>query len=136
MTGVSGFNVLAAYGSFCTPSRDAMVAEEMGRIEGAFDRLSDEHREVILQARLEGRSHREIALEMGKSETAVRKLLSRARENWRHATLLCVTHDIEQTRTFDRVLVLDPVLRADPSTSATLPLRSFLFDSDIFVPFQ
>jgi ATP-binding cassette subfamily B protein len=34
-------------------------------------------------------------------------LLDSARRRWRNATLLCATHDIDQTRTFDRVLVLD-----------------------------
>ena len=35
------------------------------------------------------------------------ELLARAREVWRDATLLCVTHDIEETLSFDRVLVVD-----------------------------
>jgi ATP-binding cassette subfamily B protein len=33
-------------------------------------------------------------------------LLSRAREVWRHQTMLCVTHDIQETLSFTRVLVL------------------------------
>jgi ATP-binding cassette subfamily B protein len=33
--------------------------------------------------------------------------LRRARERWRHATLLCVTHDISETSSFSRVLVVD-----------------------------
>lgn len=36
-----------------------------------------------------------------------RELLLRARERWRGRTLLCVTHDVGETRAFDRVLVLD-----------------------------
>jgi ATP-binding cassette subfamily B protein len=36
-----------------------------------------------------------------------RDLLARARARWRDATLLAVTHDIEETRTFDRVLVVE-----------------------------
>ena len=36
-----------------------------------------------------------------------RGLLGRARELWRDATLLAVTHDIEETLYFDRVLVLE-----------------------------
>lgn len=36
-----------------------------------------------------------------------RELLRRARERWREATLLCITHDIGETRGFDRVLVVD-----------------------------
>ena len=36
-----------------------------------------------------------------------RRLLRRARAWWRGATLLCVTHDLDETLDFDRVLVLD-----------------------------
>ncbi len=36
-----------------------------------------------------------------------RTLLARAREAWRGATLLCVTHDVGDTREFERVVVLD-----------------------------
>jgi len=36
-----------------------------------------------------------------------RALLGRARDVWRDATLLCVTHDIGETLGFDRVLVMD-----------------------------
>jgi ABC-type bacteriocin/lantibiotic exporter with double-glycine peptidase domain len=35
------------------------------------------------------------------------ELLTRARETWHYATLVCVTHDIEQTLTFERVIVLE-----------------------------
>jgi len=35
------------------------------------------------------------------------RLLQRARELWRDATLLCVTHDVGETLGFDRVLVVD-----------------------------
>jgi ATP-binding cassette subfamily B protein len=34
-------------------------------------------------------------------------LLARARAIWRDATLLCVTHDVSETKAFDRVLVLE-----------------------------
>jgi ATP-binding cassette subfamily B protein len=36
-----------------------------------------------------------------------RALLNRARRAWRDATLFCVTHDIDQTRDFGRVLVVE-----------------------------
>jgi ATP-binding cassette subfamily B protein len=36
-----------------------------------------------------------------------RTLLTRARQIWRRATLLCVTHDVAETLEFDRVLVVD-----------------------------
>ena len=35
------------------------------------------------------------------------QLLNEARSWWRHATLLCVTHDVEETLSFDRVLVVE-----------------------------
>ena len=34
-------------------------------------------------------------------------LLARSREAWHSATLLCVTHDVSETRGFDRVLVME-----------------------------
>jgi len=34
-------------------------------------------------------------------------LLLQARQWWRHATLLCVTHDVVETEDFDRVIVMD-----------------------------
>ena len=36
-----------------------------------------------------------------------RELLIRARLWWQDATLICITHDIGHTRTFDRVVVLE-----------------------------
>jgi ATP-binding cassette subfamily B protein len=36
-----------------------------------------------------------------------RDLLARARRLWREATLLCITHDVGETRDFERVLVID-----------------------------
>ena len=64
--------------SFATPSRAAVRREEFESLEAAFERLPEPYREVILQHRLLGRPHAEIAREMGRSEAAVRTLLSRA----------------------------------------------------------
>jgi ABC-type bacteriocin/lantibiotic exporter with double-glycine peptidase domain len=36
-----------------------------------------------------------------------RALLARARELWSDATLLCITHDVGETRAFDRVIVVE-----------------------------
>ena len=36
-----------------------------------------------------------------------RELLARARERWRDCTLLCITHDVDETRAFDRVIVIE-----------------------------
>lgn len=70
--------LLAQYRSICTPSREAMLREQIQIVERAFDELSEDHREVILLAHLVGLSRKEIALELGRSEGAVRNLLSRA----------------------------------------------------------
>ena len=61
-----------------TPSRDAMAREELQRLEAALQRLPEDHREVILLARVVGLSHDEIAVELGRTPSATRTLLSRA----------------------------------------------------------
>jgi ABC-type bacteriocin/lantibiotic exporter with double-glycine peptidase domain len=72
-----------------------------------------------------------------------RELLARAREIWRDATMLCVTHDIEETLSFPRVLVVDQgrvVEDGDPaelaatagSTYATLLTAERAVMSDIW----
>ena len=43
----------------------------------------------------------------GLDRASRRRLMAEARRIWRGATLLCVTHDIDETLAFDRVLVLD-----------------------------
>ncbi len=70
--------LLECYQSFSTPSQGAMLREEIERIEGAMEHLSDEYRTVITLAHVVGLSRAEIAEEMGKSEGAVRTLLHRA----------------------------------------------------------
>ena len=76
--------------AFCqslgTASRMAMAREDVQRFEKAFAALPEQYREVIIDARLIGLSHPEIAEKTGKSEGAVRTLLSRALS--RLATLL------------------------------------------------
>ncbi|MBK8100470.1 MAG: sigma-70 family RNA polymerase sigma factor [Planctomycetes bacterium] len=59
-------------------SQVAMAAELQERMERAFDVLADDHREVIALSRIVGLSHAEIAQALGRSEGAVRMLLSRA----------------------------------------------------------
>lgn len=70
--------LLARYSSFCTPSRAAMAREELARVEAAFRELPDDQRQVIVLAKVVGLSRAEIGREMGRSELAVRSLLSRA----------------------------------------------------------
>ena len=71
-------DLLHSYASICTPSQDALAREEVGRIERAFATLSEDHRQVILLARIANLPHAEVAEQMGRSEGAVRALLFRA----------------------------------------------------------
>ncbi len=73
--------ILETYSSFYTPSRQAAAREELERVERAFAELPEEQREVILLAKIVGLSRREIGEEMGRSEGAVRVLLSRGLAN-------------------------------------------------------
>lgn len=64
--------------SFATPSRHAVAREDLTRAEAAFARLAPDARRVIVLARVQGLSHRQVAQIMGRSEAASRTLLSRA----------------------------------------------------------
>lgn len=73
-----GAAVLDQYGTLYTPSREMAAKEELQRVEAAFDRLPEDHQEVILMARILRMSRREIGEQTGRSEQAVRSLLYRA----------------------------------------------------------
>src|SRR5262245_37283665 len=64
----SAASLLDCYQSFCTPSQDAMQREELARIEGAFDQLPENYREVITLSRVVGLSRAEIAAELATTE--------------------------------------------------------------------
>jgi ATP-binding cassette subfamily B protein len=53
-----------------------------------------------------------------------RELLRRARERWRAATLLCVTHDVGETLAFDRVLVVENGRLVEDARPAELAARA------------
>lgn len=72
-------SVADAYRSIASPSRAAAASELAQRMEKAMDGLAESDRDIIVQVRLLGRSTTEIAAELGKTELAVRKMLSRAR---------------------------------------------------------
>ncbi len=71
-------DLLSCYQSLCTPSRVAIGRETLQQVERALDAMPEEQREVILLARLAGLSHREIAAHLGRTEVAVRSILSRS----------------------------------------------------------
>jgi RNA polymerase sigma-70 factor (ECF subfamily) len=64
--------------SLVTPSRELIAREEVVATERALLELADDHREVILLARVVGLSAKEIGETMNRSESAVRSLLHRA----------------------------------------------------------
>lgn len=62
----------------------------------------------------------------GLDRSTRRKLLAQARQHWRDATVLCITHDVGETSTFDRVLVIEGgrlVEDAPPTALAAQPSR-------------
>ncbi len=61
-----------------SPSKNLRRHERFDRLEQALKSLSDDHRQVIILARIEQLRVNEIALRMNRSETAVRNLLLRA----------------------------------------------------------
>ena len=69
-----------------TPSHHAAAREELEQLEAAFQALPEDYREVLVLSRLVGLPHASIASSLGRSEGAVRKLLSRAKA--RLATLM------------------------------------------------
>jgi RNA polymerase sigma factor (sigma-70 family) len=71
-------DVLDCYAVLATPSQDLAAREQMERIERAFERLSEDHREVLSLARIAGLPSAEVARLMGRSEVACRQLLRRA----------------------------------------------------------
>ena len=65
------------YAPLCSPSREAAAREQIAAIEAAFDKLSENQREVVLLSRIVGLSNAEIAARPDKSEGSVRVLLCR-----------------------------------------------------------
>ncbi len=61
-----------------SPSEMAMGREALQRLDDAFARLPDDHREVILLSRVAGLTRAEIAVATGRSEASIRNLLPRA----------------------------------------------------------
>ena len=70
---------LAFYAANLTPSRDAEATEEMIRVERAFDALPEDYRDLLVEIAIVGRDRRELAIERGQSEAALRQSLTRAR---------------------------------------------------------
>ncbi len=61
-----------------TPSVIMSRKEDLDELAKAMDELKPEYKEVIVLTKIEGLSYKEIAGKLGKSDEAVRKLVSRA----------------------------------------------------------
>lgn len=62
----------------------------------------------------------------GLDRDARRRLMNLVREQWRHATLVCISHDVSDTQSFERVLVVDNgaiVEDGDPARLLRTPSR-------------
>lgn len=66
------------YRRFSSPSRRALLRDEIEQLERAFDALTEEQREIVTLAHVVGLSRAQIAEQVGKSENAVRIVLHRA----------------------------------------------------------
>ncbi|MGH9630406.1 MAG: ATP-binding cassette domain-containing protein [Bryobacteraceae bacterium] len=53
-----------------------------------------------------------------------RELMQCAKSRWRNATVLCITHDIEESRYFERVIVIEQGRIMEDGSPATLARRS------------
>lgn len=69
----------ACYGTMLSPSRAAIAAEDVERLEAAFDTLSEAEREVILARAFLGQGVAEIADDRDEGTETVKKRLARAR---------------------------------------------------------
>jgi len=61
-----------------TPSVIMSKKDELAKLEKAIDELKPEYREVIVLTKIDGLSYNEMGERLGKSDDAVRKLVSRA----------------------------------------------------------
>ena len=64
--------------SLAGPATQIVRAEDVGRVEAAFELLPETQREVLTLFKVAGLSHREIAEQLGISEANSRKTLTRA----------------------------------------------------------
>lgn len=76
--GVQDEQLANCYRRFSSPSRRALVRDEIEQLERAFDALTEEQREIVTLAHVVGLSRAQIAEQVGKSENAVRIVLHRA----------------------------------------------------------
>jgi len=60
----------------------------------------------------------------GLDRTKRRALLAQARAHWRATTMLCITHDVGETQTFERVVVIENGRIVEDAAPAVLAARA------------
>ncbi len=65
--------------SVATPSMELSRSEDLILVSRALDAIPEDYRRVIMLRVVDGRPHRDVAAMLGRTETATRMLLSRAR---------------------------------------------------------
>ena len=73
-----GYTGIHAPVDVTTPSVILSKRDELVRLEKAIDELKPEYRQVIILTKIDGLSYNEMGQRLGKSDEAVRKLVSRA----------------------------------------------------------
>ncbi len=73
-----GYNTIPAPMDADTPSVIMSKRDELARLEKAIDELKPEYRQVIILTKIDGLSYNEMGKRLGKSDEAIRKLVSRA----------------------------------------------------------
>jgi RNA polymerase sigma-70 factor (ECF subfamily) len=73
-----GYTGIPAPMDATTPSVILSKRNELARLEKAIDELKPEYREVIILTKIDGLSYNEMGQRLGKSDEAIRKLVSRA----------------------------------------------------------
>jgi len=145
------------YGVADAPASLAALALAQADLRGVLDRLPDglqtplgeggglvsggEGQRVRFGRALARRGVRLVILDepfRGLDREQRRILLQRARQVWSTATLLCITHDVEVTQTFDRVVVVEGgriIEDGTPARLASCPETRYraLLDAEIAV---
>ena len=75
---LSGDDFARIASSIHSPSGDVMMREEVERLERGFAKLSEEDRRIVRLIYVEGLTHEQAARQLGCTEVASRKALSRA----------------------------------------------------------
>ncbi|MFC1793660.1 sigma-70 family RNA polymerase sigma factor [Planctomycetota bacterium] len=73
-----GYTGIPGHVDTATPSVIMAKRDELARLEKAIDKLKPEYREVIILTKIDGLSYNDMGARLGKSDEAVRKLVSRA----------------------------------------------------------